>query len=296
MNVFAGDIEQMQPRPINQQGFTLLELLVVISILAAISFTTATVFQGIDEEVDAQLTQVELVEVAKAVRRFRADTGYFPKEGAFDLGESAITAGDCRDLYTVLTGSSTGHPAAGIEVNNADFFPSYAPASCEERVVWFYNAANLSQLTGVGTFKDGMSGVMDWDAAAARGWRGPYLDASAEGYVDMGSADSTAWTPIAGSVYADIPAVFTGSPERPLGAYYVSRRVPSDNAGYIAGDVSDLEWSGRPILMFVEKNGVVAEKVILVSMGANGALDSNLGQLDTCIPGGDDQVICIYAD
>lgn len=291
--------EQQSEQQVKQKGFTLLELLVVVSILAAISFTTATVFQGIDEEVDGQLAQVELVEVAKAVKRFRADTGYFPKEGPFDLDADATVTGSsaCQTLYTALTGSATGHPAAAVDVDDASLFPAYAPVDCDDKVAWFYNAANLSQLTAVGTVQAGMSAVNGWDAAAAKGWRGPYLDASAEGYVDIGSTDLSLWSPSAGTVWKDVPAVFTGGPERPQGSYYVSRRVPSNNAGYLAGEVTDLEWSGRPVLMFVDKGGdVVAEKVVLVSMGQNGQLDSDIAALQGCSPAGDDQIICIYAD
>jgi len=276
-----------------QNGFTLIELLVVVSILAAIAFTTTTSLQGIDSEVDDQLTQVELLEVAKAVRQFRADTGYFPKEGRFDLAATATITGNssCEALHTELSGRSGGNPAAVLDV--AGDLPTYAPASCVDRVAWFYNAANLSQLSGIG-IKTSLENAMPWNSATARGWRGPYLDANAEGFVDIGRVDTVVATPTSGTVYNDVPAIFTGGKKVPIDDYYVSRIVPS-NSGNYSPEKHTLDWAGRPILMFVEKNAsAIAEKVVLLSMGKNGQFDGYVP--NDCTPKGDDKIICIFAD
>ncbi|MBF6057388.1 type II secretion system protein [Thiomicrorhabdus heinhorstiae] len=250
-------------------GFTLLELLVVVSILASISFIAATNLQGVDREVDSQLERVELAEVAKAVRQFRADTGYFPKEGPFD--------------YEV-------HPAAKFDLAQ---LPVYAPLSTADKQVWFDNAANLSQLTGVG-IQSYMETFMPWTSAAARGWRGPYLDSSGEGYVDIGNIVTVSDNPVSGDSVDDVPAIFIGGEKRPQGVYFLSRRIHQQHVDYLNGEVGDLEWAGRPVLMFVEKNSrSIAERVVLVAMGANGEFD---GYTVDCEPKVDDQVICIYAD
>lgn len=275
-----------------------MELLVVIAILAALAGTTATIMQGIDEDADAQLAQVELAQAAKAVRQFRSDTGYFPKEGPFSMNEDMVTSSGCdAGLFQTLAGSASGHPAA--QVFYADL-PSYAPADCDASLNWFYNAANLSQLTGLGAHNylgDDGNDVMPWDAASGRGWRGPYLDGSSEGYVDMGDIIFVGDDDLDGGLFDDVPAVFLGSPERPNGNYYVSRRVPQDNPSYQAGLVDDLELARRPLLMFVEKDGIVAERVVLLSMGVNGIYEGyDTTDADICEPLGDDQIVCIYAD
>jgi prepilin-type N-terminal cleavage/methylation domain-containing protein len=272
---------------VKQQGFTLLELLVVVSILAALAFTTATSLQGVDQTVDAQLERTELAEVAKAVRQFRADTGYFPKEGPFDIQSSTLPAG-CQDDYEDLT--ATVHPAAALSYE--DFNGS---GNCDNNLLWFYHAANLSQLTGVanvaGTMGARMEAVMPWNALAGRGWRGPYLDASAEGYVDMGNVNTVvdsavAQGPETTAVIENIPAIFAGGEKKPNGNYYQSRRVFNG---------SNLDWAGRPILMFLEKYGdAVVEKAVLLSAGNNGVYDG-YNPVD-CSPVADDEVICIYAD
>lgn len=290
----------------NSKGFTLIELLVVVSILSAIAFTTATGLQYIDREVDSQLTTVELAEVAKAVRQFRADTGYFPREGVFDV-KATSTTGCSSSLFDSLSGGSSGngHPAAKFDLS-ASSLPSYLTAlpSCDEKLYWFYNAANLSQLTGVGIETHMETDVFPWQETSLRGWRGPYLDASAEGFVDMGYVDFDPsdlgfdWAvdgvaQSTGGIVEDIPAVFVGGENKSIGSYFLSRRVSQDNPSYTSGDVENLEYAGRPVLMFVEKTDVVADRVVLLSAGADGIYD---GYTTDCQPLGDDEIVCIYAD
>ena len=84
------------------RGFTLLELLVVVSLLAALASFAWNSYQHLSDDANKQLTQVQLDEVAKALRRFRADTGYWPGETpifavnhAADLGLLAQAPAHC---------------------------------------------------------------------------------------------------------------------------------------------------------------------------------------------------------
>lgn len=71
-------------RPITaQQGFSLLELLVVISILVALAGIGISLYDGIDQTERENLTEVEIAELAQAIRQFNADTGFWP--GLIDL-------------------------------------------------------------------------------------------------------------------------------------------------------------------------------------------------------------------
>ncbi len=66
-----------------QQGFTLLELLVVVSVLATLAGITAVAMDGYEQDAQEQLVQTEMKRIASAIYRFKEDTGYFPKEGVF---------------------------------------------------------------------------------------------------------------------------------------------------------------------------------------------------------------------
>lgn len=66
-----------------QQGFTLLELLVVVSVLATLAGITAVAMDGYEQDSQEQLVQTEMKRIASAIYRFKEDTGYFPEEGIF---------------------------------------------------------------------------------------------------------------------------------------------------------------------------------------------------------------------
>jgi prepilin-type N-terminal cleavage/methylation domain-containing protein len=59
-------------------GFSLLELLVVVSILVAISAIGITNYGNIDEEKREELTRIELAELSEAVRQLHTDTKSWP--------------------------------------------------------------------------------------------------------------------------------------------------------------------------------------------------------------------------
>jgi len=62
-----------------QQGFTLIELLVVVSILAALAGITSVAMDGYQQDAEETITRVEMQRIANAIRRFKIDTGYWPK-------------------------------------------------------------------------------------------------------------------------------------------------------------------------------------------------------------------------
>lgn len=66
-------------RSLKQQGFTLIELLVVVSILAALAGLTSVAMDGYQQDSEEKLTRVEMQRISNAIRRFKADTGYWPK-------------------------------------------------------------------------------------------------------------------------------------------------------------------------------------------------------------------------
>ncbi|MEM7058489.1 MAG: type II secretion system protein [Pseudomonadota bacterium] len=68
----------------DQRGLTLIEVLVVLGIIAAVAGIGIQVLNGVNDDTEESLVRVEMREVTSAIQRFRRDTGYWPKQGPFD--------------------------------------------------------------------------------------------------------------------------------------------------------------------------------------------------------------------
>lgn len=67
------------PSILVQAGFTLLELLVVVALLATLAGLAVTAYDSnSDDSIATQLAQSEMTELAKALRQFRRDVGNYP--------------------------------------------------------------------------------------------------------------------------------------------------------------------------------------------------------------------------
>lgn len=74
-----------------RQGFTLLELLVAVAIVAAIAGVAVIAADGFQDRARRDLIQADLSRIAEAARRFRADVGRSPKAIA-ELLQSPLAA------------------------------------------------------------------------------------------------------------------------------------------------------------------------------------------------------------
>lgn len=145
-------------------AFTLIEVVLVIALLAAVASLAAMTLTGTHQQATHDLALNELNEVRKAVLQFRADTGVLPRQGAFNLST--------RANGKVVVSSYPQLPGA----------PGGTPADVED---WFDAPANVSQLIVKPTFVSGSEHLGEWDPGRRRGWRGPYLSFSTEGWVSM---------------------------------------------------------------------------------------------------------------
>lgn len=118
-----------------QQGFTLLELLVVVSVLATLAGITAVAMDGYEQDAQEQLVNTEMKRIASAIYRFKEDTGYFPKEGVFK-SDRLFSVGDERDRY-----------------------------ERDENMGWLF----------ISPENEAGDTVAPWNIHAAKGWNGPYL-------------------------------------------------------------------------------------------------------------------------
>ena len=240
----------------DQKGITLIELLIVVSILASIAFLTSGTFRGVREQANERLVRSEMLEIAKAIRQFKQDTGYYPKTGPFGLvgvGGGAVT-------YASL--------------------PSYAGSSASDQYLWFYSPANFDQILSSVSPLIGTGHQLEvWDAGAGRGWRGPYLNGD-DGLVGIGADMNIGPTPAFGNISGNpllgglIPDV--GGIADPFEYQPVSVPVPlADPDSFLAwsatsGGAQLRSW-GRPYLIFGLEAGLNA-RPRLVSMGPDGIL------------------------
>lgn len=231
------DLTRKPPRP--ARGFTLLELLVVIAILTAVAFVASGTFRGVQTQADDAHVRVEMQEIAKALRQFKADTGYYPKTGPF-----ALAADGGKVDYDVL--------------------PETAGANDAARKRWFYSPANFDQLLTRTSPLDGTGHQLEkWNPETGRGWRGPYLQGFSDGLVSVGNdindtgntaAGNETGHPAEGDIIGNIPGIADPFEHKRSGNYLVWS-LDSDKWGrpYLLFNLDGL--NGSPLLRSLGPDG-----------------------------------------
>lgn len=220
-------------------GYSLLEMLVVVSILAAVAFVTTGAYTNVIETSGERLVLTEMQEIAAAIRQFKQDTGYFPKTGPFALEEDDGAVTD-----------------ASLMAN----FP-HSGSTQEARENWFYSTANFYQVLGPVNPLTGSGHMLEsWNSETGRGWRGPYLSGVSDGYVDIGNDISIdpPGSPLNGNHVEDVDGIADPFMFRGIDNLLDWSRRPRP-------DRVEVEKWGRPYLLLE-----IDEKLSLVSMGPDG--------------------------
>lgn len=246
-------------------GFTLLELLVVVTILAAVAGIAYGTMGGVQQRLDDDADRVQIAEVARALRQFRADTGFYPRQGPFALpADGGVALADCAPAPACFAS-----PANLGQLFTAPCLDTSAPAQPFGFVV------------------PDCASAPSTSAAEPRRWRGPYLQTNAGGslrYVDVGDglgADGTG-SPLAGAHL------------RVLGQPDAHRNTGADPAGWfnwyqqIAAPAADSLMSRRPILF------IAVAPARVVAFGPDGQY-AGVNSSDACaaVSGSDDIVVCL---
>lgn len=293
-------------------GFTLIELLVVCSILAALSFIAWGSYAGVQERAEDDIARAEMLRLAAALKRFQADTGYFPGQGPFALAAPGTTEAAGSDGVECT-------PVGGVLRSWA------APDTDADKDAWFASPANLALLFAAPALcaNHPLAYLNRWHPDTGRGWHGPYLDLSARGWVDHGSdfnADRNDTlsgppygngNPLAGSKIVDVPAFGNGTRFRAAGPEWQAcdeqshttpgascmlgwRTVPREAAGYDATR-HELPAHARPFAVFGLADNDAPRIAYFGRDGRYGGRNAN----DPCLPnltdpdGADDQVLCL---
>ena len=294
---------------LRDRGFTLIELLVVCSILAALAYTAWGSYTGIQEGAEDDIARAEMQRLADGLKRFKADTGFYPGQGPFILSAPG----------TVETPVSTTRmdctPSGGVLRTWA------APNLDTDKDAWFASPVNRALLFTAPSLcgNHPLAFLNRWNADTRRGWHGPYLDTQSRLWVDHGAdfnASSVVFTapdgtgsPLAGSKLLDIPAFGAGPRYRAAtagwGACYNQeqedgtcmlgwRTVARETVGYDSTQ-QELPAHARPFAVFGLANNDAPRIVYWGRDGRYGGrnpTDPCLANL-TAAEGEDDQVLCL---
>lgn len=282
-------------------GFTLIEVMLVVAVLAAIAGGAILALTGTKEEVDIQLARSEMMTIKEAILKFKQDTGYLPKQGPFDLELSGSGAVLLNSILSSRPGADT-----------------------TDKTNWFYSPANFSQLFDQPQLNPThpLKDLTQWNPDTRRGWRGPYLSQFGEGLVDIGGGalpglqPTGAGIPTDGTIVRDLRGIadpFISEPlplpkDNPNPYLYLKWRSSTTHENLNPADddktwcdirkleCSDHDRWGRPYLLFDldDKGPSDTKEARLVSMGPNGSYDG-LNATDLCVPptGTDDIVFCL---
>ena len=263
----------------NEAGFTLLELLIVVAVLVILAGGAMLVLGGVETDAAWQVSSTEMLEVKNALLRFRADTGFLPRQGPFELATLA------------------GGPCSSGAVNGQASLPTGKSRA------WFCSPVNFYPL-----YTNSLAGtghpLEAWQPDTGRGFRGPYLTQHGEGLVDAGDAllPNGAGSPIVGGLLAEMRGVADPFVSDPVGIYFVWRTTPTGTP--------HTHW-GRPYFLFDldDKGTSDTKEARIVGMGPNGQYDcdrnnnadcdmnDNNGAIyDLCSPppNSDDLVLCVF--
>ena len=222
------------------RGFTLLELLVVISLLAILAGFSISAYDGVQDDANYDAAIFEMAEIRNALLQFRRDSGTndFPGQGIY-----ACT--------------------------NAINFPSEA-GSGSARLDWCNHPANfwmlfINPLDDPSTSSDEEGA---WNIDTKRGWNGPYLQRKS-GYVDVGAVQSNGTgDPNSGTLTTNLWGVASPFNASPNGNYLVWRNQVGGN---------DLDKQGTPYLLFdLDDDGsdpTSSDPARLVSLGLGNQYD-----------------------
>ncbi|MDO9282576.1 MAG: prepilin-type N-terminal cleavage/methylation domain-containing protein [Methylotenera sp.] len=246
-------------------GFTLLELLVTLTLLALVAGASVMALDGVDDDAKPQIVQNEMFEISKAISRFRKDTGYYPPQD-HPADFSALFSSECPFLaQPALVHLCTKNPDTGRFWRG----PYLASQGIAYLDIGYHDDAGVVAAT---TDAPDYALALDGTGSPVVGALMKNIQAKADLYERVPAGSYLAW--------------------HSCNAYnnYLLPAIPND-----ADCEAVLAKYGRPYLLFDLNDN---NKARLVSMGADGEY-GGVNAANVCLPnvatsaGKDDLVLCL---
>ena len=188
----------------SRRGFTLVEMLVVIGMIAALAGISFPVYKGIQKRVEKQQFDMMLSSYQKAVDNFQTEYNYLPYNGSqYPNNEDMLwdTRGDIEAITIALVA------------------PENAPANCNFKKIRFFEYREPDG--GPGTYKNGLL-ITDTTAKLYRPWY--YADGTPSEFRRLvldynGDGRVWGWPMAAGTSYAGNLYFFDWGPDNNWGTY-----------------------------------------------------------------------------
>ena len=234
-------------KSIRSRGFTLLELVVVVAVLAIVAGAMLWNLDGVEDRARTDIAKTDMMRIREAILQFRADTGYLPKQGPFAL---AADGGDVAST-NVVPADYAARFASPAHLGQL-FGPPVTDVAEESKPIDLVNPATL---------------IRPWNPDTGRGWKGPYLSRRGLSQVQIGvgmGLDGSGTGPgdDAGGLLSNIPAAPDPFLKAPRNAVYSWLR-----------DAVVVDFEGRPYFVL----DLLSESARVVCNGANGLFENGAG-------------------
>lgn len=244
----------------SQNGFTLMELLTVISLITITASVAITSYDGTQEQGRYDAAKFEMTQIRTALIQFRKDSGSnsFPTQGSYDCTDAA----------------NGNH--SNINPNIDAQLPTEAGTNNAAKIAWCQHPANFWML-----FEDPLGN--GWNPDTKRGWHGPYLQRK-NGYLTL-SSNTVNLDDINNPLWA-------------IADPYIVNQENTGVQWFIQTTGDALNKAGAPYALLVDiTNTPALYQPRLVSAGEDGEFELNND--DVCITPVDtngqalDQVLCL---
>lgn len=153
----------------NKSGFTIIELLIVIVVIAILAAITIVAYNGIQQRARDAQRQSDIKTIVKVLELYYTENGYYPNRNTYTPGSTLINSGwsttadgswtnlaqvlgaYAKNLPTRSTASST---AAGAAADSYDYFgfadSSYCGSSAGQGYILVYHLDSSQSNTLVG--------------------------------------------------------------------------------------------------------------------------------------------------